>query len=748
MTYVGHIWSICWMYPPDYPQKPPKGMPHMLAEIFVPLDSSEAGARQPDVIKTYPIPPGYSVCVRALSTPIKPLPAERLVSIRQKRLRAREKKKAPMFAEQFVAEKIAAKPAYYLEGKGNYEAERAAVLEQEARDFERYTANPHHLFVYLPTESWYNHNQRSSGCPPHSGGCYLIYCFLLSGIINLRHQPGGSMPSAIQQNTLFYGDNLRILREYIPDESVDLIYLDPPFNSNRSYNVLFKEESGKSSEAQITAFDDTWHWGESAEETYQELVTQAAPEVSSMIAALRGFIGENQMMAYLVMMAARLVELRRIVKPTGSLYLHCDPTASHYLKVVLDTIFGVQNFGNEIIWKRTFAHGNVGRNYGSITDIIFWYTKTDKYTWNQIYAQLTEEEIEAKYPFTDADGRRWQSVTLRNPGPRPNLHYPFTASNGVTYHPHPNGWSCNLERMQKYDRENRLQFPYRPDGALRLKMYADESPGERLQNIWDDIAPISSLAAERLGYPTQKPLALLERIIQASSNPGDWVMDPFCGCGTAVAAAHKLDRHWIGIDVTHLAITLQKYRLKDAFSLESGKDYQVIGEPQDLGSAHRLAHDNAYQFQWWALSLVGARPVGGEAGSKQGKKGSDKGIDGVISFIDDPKGKPSTIMVQVKSGGVKSGDLRDLRGVLDREGAAIGVFITLEQPSRNMQTEAVSAGFYQSRLYNQQCPRVQILTIEELLNGKKIDMPPTAYGTFKKAGRIQKSEGTQSELGI
>jgi len=283
------------------------------------------------------------------------------------------------------------------------------------------------------------------------------------------------MPSPIEKNTLFYGDNLEILREYFPDETVDLFYLDPPFNSNRSYNVLFADESGRQSEAQLTAFDDTWHWGPTAEKEYYDLTVNAPLDISKMIGALRELIGTNQMMAYLVMMTARLVELHRVLKKTGSLYLHCDPTASHYLKIILDTIFGVKYFRNEIIWKRTFAHGNVGRNYGNIVDDIFWYSKSSSYIWNNPYSQITIDEIEKKYPFIDPDGRRWQSVTLRNPGLRPNLHYPFTASNGIKYLPHPNGWSCNIERMQQYDKEGRLHFPSKPSGALRLKMYADES---------------------------------------------------------------------------------------------------------------------------------------------------------------------------------------------------------------------------------------------------------------------------------
>ena len=270
--------------------------------------------------------------------------------------------------------------------------------------------------------------------------------------------------------------------------------------------------------------------------------------------------------------------------------------------------------------------------------------------------------------------------------------------------------------------------------------------GIPLQDLWDDINPIQSQATERLGYPTQKPVALLERIIQASSNPGDWVLDPFCGCGTAIAAAQKLERHWIGIDITHLAITLQKYRLQDTFHITAGKDYQVIGEPCDESSAAQLAKDDRYQFQWWALSLVGAKPLGGEQDSKTGKKGKDRGIDGVINFVE-AKGKPQRVMVQVKSGHVNSGLIRDLRGTVEREDAAIGVFITLEPATKDMEKEAIAAGYYTSELWQKDYQRIQILTIAQLLAGAEIQMP-AAHGTFKQAQRVRKSEGAQPEMEI
>jgi len=546
------------------------------------------------------------------------------------------------------------------------------------------------------------------------------------------------MPKPITKNTLFYGDNLNIMRDYIPDESIDLIYLDPPFNSNRSYNVLFKDESGLASDAQLAAFDDTWHWGKTAEREYYELVTTAPIQISKMVEALRNLIGTNQLMAYLVMITVRLVELHRVLKPTGSLYLHCDPTASHYMKVILDTIFNPQSFKNEIVWQRTNIHSD-SKTWSHVSDIIFFYTKTSSFAWNPQYLPHSKEHIRSKYRNKDADGRQYTLSDMTSPHPRPNMMYEWKG-----FPSPPLGWRYSKETMSKLDSEGRIWYPADKSKRPRLKRYLDEMPGTLVSNIWVDIPPINSQAKERLGYPTQKPMALLERIIQASSNPGDSVLDPFCGCGTAIAAAEKLSRKWIGIDITHLAISLIKYRMKDMFP---GCEFDVIGEPTDIGAARQLAHDNRYQFQWWALSLVRARPIGGESGSKKGKKGSDKGMDGVINFIDDSSGIPKRAIVQVKSGHVKVGDIRDLHGVVDREKAAIGVFITLESPTSEMVKEAISSGFYNSKLWQQDYPKIQILTIEDLLGGKSIKMPPD-YGTFKQAQKHKKSEGRQGELGM
>ena len=541
-------------------------------------------------------------------------------------------------------------------------------------------------------------------------------------------------------NTLYYGDNLKVLREHIKDESVDLIYLDPPFNSNRSYNVLFRDEGGVSSDAQITAFDDAWHWGPSAQETYEELIHNAPGDVGNMIGALHQFIGANQMMAYLVMMAARLVELHRVLKPTGSLYLHCDPTASHYLKILLDMVFGPNHFIAEITWKRTGSH-NDSKSVGNNHDVLLFYSKTGDFIWNKLYQVYDQSYIDSHYRLRDKEGRVYRTD---------NLTATSLSGGGYTYEW--NGvtkiWRCPKQRMQELHDSGRLH--YTKTGAVEYIRYLDEMPGTPLQDTWDDISPINSQAAERLGYPTQKPLELLERIINASSNPGDVVLDPFSGCGTCISAAQKLGRQWIGIDITHLAIAMHKSRLKDMFGLEPKKDYQVIGEPEDLAGAQQLARDDKYQFQWWALSLIEARPQGGTEGSKIGKKGFDRGIDGVINFLDDRKGGVKRAIVQVKGGNVNSGMIRDLKGTLEREQAAIGVFITLEPSTREMNTEAATTGHYHSEIWNKDYPRMQILSIEQLLAGNEVKLPPTPSNAtaFKQAEKADEEGPKQGKLDI
>jgi len=549
----------------------------------------------------------------------------------------------------------------------------------------------------------------------------------------------------ITKNSLFYGDNLDILRQYIANETIDLIYLDPPFNSNRNYNVLYKDESGVDSASQIVAFEDTWHWSHDTEAQYRDM-SAVGDRLGRLLDTFVDVIGRNQMAAYLVMMAARLVELHRVLKPTGSLYLHCDPTASHYLKMILDMIFGAGNYRNEITWKRRHGFSSAvheSNRFGNCTDIIFFYAKSNETQFTPQYNRNSkeyQEYVDKYFKLVDAHGRKYQATSLTNPAYRPNLIYEYKG-----YKPPENGWMISKEKMEQWDKEGRIHFPQSKDGRLRRKSFVDELKGMPIQNLWDDIEQLGAHDAERLGYPTQKPLSLLERIIQASSNPGDVVLDPFCGCGTAVHAAQKLGRIWAGIDITPLATTLIKSRLYDAFGIEAKKDYDLFGEPTTLADAEHLAKQDRYQFQWWALGLIPARPQGGQGDSKEGKKGADKGIDGVMTFQDTTNGVHKRIMVQVKSGKVKSGDIRDLNGTVDREkNAVMGVFITLQKPSSDMEIEAMSYDPYQSG-FNRHYPKVQIFTIEQLLNGAKVQVPGSDT-TLKQAQRERDSAGEQRSL--
>ena len=539
-------------------------------------------------------------------------------------------------------------------------------------------------------------------------------------------------------NTLFYGDNLQVLRDHVPDESVDLVYLDPPFNSNASYNVLFREKSGEDSPAQIKAFTDTWEWTEETERTYQQDIIYHAgtpAAVKEMIAAFRQFIGQNAMMAYLVMMTPRLVELRRVLKPTGSLYLHCDPTASHYLKLLLDTIFGARNFRNEIVWKRSDSKGDTGqgaKHFARVNDTILFYTKSTGSVFNGQYGPLDPGYVERFYRHADPDGRRYKLDNMLGPGGAAKGNPSYEVM-GVTRY-----WRYSKERMQQLIDEGRV-VQTNPGNVPMYKRYLDESLGTPITTNWTDISLVRGFSKERLGYPTQKPEALLERIIQTSSNEGDVVLDPFCGCGTAVAAAQKLGRQWLGIDITHLAVALMKARLKDMFNLDPGADYDVVGEPQDVGSARALAEQDRFQFQFWAVSLLEAQP------QSEQRRGADRGIDGVIHFIDGPRRTLQRAVVQVKSGQVHSSDVRDLKGVVEREKAALGLLISLEEPTRDMRVEAASGGLYHSELWQKDFARIQLRTIEQLLAGPGFDLPPR-QPSYQAAPRHRASQGEQQPM--
>jgi len=526
-------------------------------------------------------------------------------------------------------------------------------------------------------------------------------------------------------NRLYYGDNLDVLRQHIADESVDLIYLDPPFKSEQNYNVLFEEQNGSRSAAQIKAFEDTWRWDEAAAMAYEEVV-ESGGSASRAMQAFRTLVGGSNMLAYLSMMAPRLLELRRVLKATGSIYLHCDPTASHYLKVLMDAVFDPRNFRGEIIWKCTSAHSNA-RRLGKVHQTILFYSKSDQFTWNPIYMPYEQAYIDTYYRYKDEDGRRFMSGDLvGHRGVNPEYEW-----RGIV-----RPWRYPKHRLDELDAQGRIfwtrnKFP-------RYKRYLDDMPGMPAQSVWTDVLPVVSWSSERLGYPTQKPEALLERVVQASSNEDQIVLDPFCGCGTAIAVAQKLNRRWIGIDITHLAITLIKHRLRDAF--EKDIEFEVIGEPVSLPDAEALAAEDPWQFQWWALGLVGARPI-------EQKRGSDQGIDGRLYFHDEPQGgKTKQVVFSVKSGKPGVAHVRDLRGVIEREEAAIGVLITMKEATKEMRKEAASAGFYHSSWgagATTKHARVQLVTIEQLLSGKAIDMPPSRdLRTFKKAPKAKPNPGS------
>lgn len=539
-------------------------------------------------------------------------------------------------------------------------------------------------------------------------------------------------------NRLYYGDNLDVLRDQIASESVDLVYLDPPFNSNANYNLLFKSPAGLSADSQIEAFEDTWHWNDKAEAAFHDVMTCGNTDVAELLRAMRGFLKENDMMAYLAMMAVRLIELHRVLKPTGSLYLHCDPTASHYLKLLLDGVFGVPQFKSEIIWKRSHAH-NSAKRWGPIHDTIFFYSKSDKYIWNNVRQEYEQSYIDKYFKFDDNDGRGpyWTGDLTgagerKGPSGEPWRNFDVRSKG--------RHWAYGPDELDRLDADRRIFWP-KTEGAMpKLKRYLEEAKGIPAQDVLTDVPSLQKMSAaakERLGYPTQKPLALLERIISASSNEGDVVLDPFCGCGTAVDAAQKLGRQWIGIDVTHLSIGLIERRMKDRYGDDLA--YQVIGTPNDLASAEKLASEEPHQFQYWITQAVDGQPYQG------GRKGADRGIDGYLYFTGHDR-KTEAAIISVKAGrNVGVAMVRDLKGVIEREKSPIGIFICAVNPTREMEREAAAAGVYEGadgRTY----PRLQIFTLAEYFRGLRPKVPLLdRQAAYKKAARAG-DEGKQGSL--
>ncbi|MCA2629722.1 MULTISPECIES: DNA methyltransferase [unclassified Microcystis] len=550
-------------------------------------------------------------------------------------------------------------------------------------------------------------------------------------------------------NKLYYGDNLEVLRKYIKNESIDLCYIDPPFNSKRNYNQIYNN-LGKEDQAQAQAFVDTWTWDNHANEALEEIQSNYQGKFTSqtidLIDGLTKVLGKGSLLAYLVSMTLRIVEIHRVLKSTGSFYLHCDPTASHYLKIVLDTIFCSQggDFKNEIIWKRAeTVKGNFGQGstrFDGNTDTILFYSKSRDNKFNPIFADYSEEYLKKFYKYIEPEtGRRYRLISMTAPGDAAKGNPSYEVM-GITRY-----WRYSLAKMNELI-QNGLVVQTKPGNVPQKKQYLDEGQGVPIQSLWYDVPALHSQDKERLGYPTQKPEALLERIIKASSNKGDVILDAYCGCGTTIAVAERLERNWIGIDITYQSISLMLKRLEDSFGKNVLDKIELNGIPKDLESAKALATKpddrTRKEFEKWAvLTYSNNRAVIND------KKGADKGIDAIAYFQGD-KDNREKIIFQVKSGNVKSGDIRDLQGTMTLQGAALGIFITLKTPSKDMIQTAKSAGIYRSPYRSQSVDKIEIVTVQEILEQKKrLDVILT-FEVLKAAEKQRETQGQQMSLDI
>lgn len=555
-------------------------------------------------------------------------------------------------------------------------------------------------------------------------------------------------------NKLLVGDNLPMLRDHVSDESVDLVYLDPPFNKQCSFNILFNEQGGEQSPSQVRAFEDTWRWGPGAESCYQQIMDEGNRNLRGLVRAFRDFLGTSHVMAYLSMMAPRLQELHRVLKSTGSLFLHCDPTSSHYLKLLLDAIFGPTNFQNEIVWRRTNVHNDTKR-FGRIHDIILFYSKSSRFYFLKQSMPLPNKHVEERFIHKDERGR----YKLNDPtGPGPRYGDSGLPWQGFDPTERRRSWAPPRKLCEKLGIDNALPTRQKMDALLEagyiqlspnpgkipmIKCYLEEEDdedtlGSPYQDIWayqpytqgyyygeleegidQDVAWIGPTSGERVGYPTQKPQGLLARIITSACPPRGIVLDPFCGCGSAVVTAEALERRWIGIDITHLAITIIQNRL-DRFKQRA--PWELDGDPKDIGGVKKLLDPDPYQFQWWALGKVRATVT-----KEEQRKGADRGIDGRGRFVEPGTGKEREILYQVKAGAVSSAEVRDLRGTLEREqslgSVRLACLISLKPPTREMIREAACAGFYTPDVGGDKYERLQLLTAQDLLDGKQPAMP-------------------------
>ncbi len=522
------------------------------------------------------------------------------------------------------------------------------------------------------------------------------------------------------KNQLFYGDNLEVLRRHIKDESVDLCYIDPPFNSKRNYNQIYNN-IGKEDQAQAQAFIDTWTWDDIANQGLAEIqenyLGHFTPQSIDLISGLTKVLGKGSLLAYLVSMTLRIAEIYRVLKPTGSFYLHCDPSASHYLKIILDSIFCAQggDFLNEIIWKRTSARSD-SHKWNHIHDVILLYSKSSKYIWNTQYSDYNQDYTDKFYRhIEEGTGRRFRVSDLTAAGTRNGSSgKPWK---GIDPASKGNHWKYTIEKLEELDKEGRIYYPKKQGGVPGYKRYLDEMKGVAVQSIIDDISPLSAQSAEKLGYPTQKPESLLERIIKSSSNEGDVILDAYCGCGTTVAVSQRLNRQWIGIDITYQSISLILKRLEDSFGKGVLDNITLNGIPKDMKSAEALANKSddrtRKEFEKWAVLTYSNNRA-----TINQKKGADKGIDGIAYFRSE-KDDPEKIILQVKSGKVSSRDIRDLQGTMTRESAAIGVFITLQKPTKDMIKEAKEAGIYKSQFMSAPVDKIRIVTVQEIIEDQK-----------------------------
>lgn len=527
------------------------------------------------------------------------------------------------------------------------------------------------------------------------------------------------------KNQLFYGDNLEVLRRHIKDESVDLCYIDPPFNSKRNYNQIYNN-LGKEDQAQAQAFVDTWTWDDHANQGLAEIqenyLGHFTAQSIDLISGLTKVLGKGSLLAYLVSMTLRITEIHRVLKSTGSFYLHCDQSASHYLKLILDAVFCSQRgeFLDEIIWLRTFSSGSsksIAKKFPINTDTILLYSKSSKYLLEIPYKDYAPATLR-RYDKIDESGRRFKWENLK------------------TY---------SKERLDDLIQKGEAKF--NPNSKYPVyKRYLNEKQGTPITNLWDDLSFIGTKSPERLGYPTQKPEALLERIIKASSNEGDIILDAYCGCGTTIAVAERLNRPWIGIDITYQSISLILKRLEDSFGKNVLDKIQLNGIPKDMESAVALANKKddrtRKEFEKWAvLTYSNNRAV------INTKKGADQGIDGVAYFQGN-KDDREKIIFQVKSGKVKSGDIRDLQGTMTLQQAEIGIFITLKPPTKAMIKTAKAAGIYQSKYMNQSVDKIQIITIQEILEDRKRIDIGLMFEVLKSAEKQRDTKAIQTSLDL